>query len=183
MPRWGFLASAEFRACIFPVQYPRVHVACSRAYTAHAKADRIWWNIKVAQRLCGLCGDGADAECMFHWLKKPTFEAFGLELCVEIVTLFQSRNRGEFTSRFDWACLHCLQHFHDARREIRVVFLESWPRLFTGWHSLFDLFSYCWYWVCIVCPDLFHLSTYQNKFQSAFFIEMATNCWISRLNS
>lgn len=33
-------------------------------------ADRIWWNIKVSQRLCGLCGDGAEAECKFHGKKQ-----------------------------------------------------------------------------------------------------------------
>lgn len=89
MPRWGFLASAEFRACIFPVQYPRVHVACSRAYTAHAKVDRIWWNIKVAQRLCGLCGDGADAECMFHWLKNPLLKPLGLSFAWKLWLFFK----------------------------------------------------------------------------------------------
>lgn len=83
-------------------------------------ADRIWWNIKVSQRLCGLCGDGAEAECKFHGKK-------------QWISL-KAGNGEEFNSWPNFPSF--LQDSRYVRCEIRTFFLASWPLSFTGMHSL-----------------------------------------------
>lgn len=51
------LHAAVFQWALGSFQFLPVHI--------HAKADQSPWNIKVSERLCGLGGEGADAESMF----------------------------------------------------------------------------------------------------------------------
>lgn len=94
------LASAEFRACIFPLLYPRVHVACS-LHTLHMLKQIASDETLKLHRGSVVSAEKEQMLNVCSMAKNHTFEAFGLELCVEIVTLFQSGNGGEFSSCFD----------------------------------------------------------------------------------